>query len=111
MDTAIIDLCPPPTGTTPVCSIPPLPAATEQLYFYLVLGGLKFASIYVPLSRVRSLDGLAILHPFPKSVLSTAKHADLVADMQRLTLLSKMFSGLFLIISTLESFDLNQLTN
>jgi hypothetical protein len=47
-------------------------------------GSIKFSSIYVALSRVRSLQSVGILRPFEKEVLKAKPNADLLAEMKRL---------------------------
>jgi hypothetical protein len=49
----------------------------------------KFCSLYVQLSRLRSLSGLHLLQPIHMSDLDCHPHADLQSEMQRLQLLQR----------------------
>ena len=42
------------------------------------------AQTYVPISRFTSLEAVAILRPFPRSILNQKPHPDLKAELQRL---------------------------
>ena len=59
-----------------------LPAAIIDLA--IPSGGGGFSDTYVPLSRVKRLEDLAILRPFEQSVLQHRLDPDIVADHQRL---------------------------
>ena len=42
------------------------------------------AQTYVPISRFTSLEAMAILRPFPRSILNQKPHPDMKAELQRL---------------------------
>jgi hypothetical protein len=42
------------------------------------------AQTYVPISRFTSLEVMAILRPFPRSILNQKPHPDMKAELQRL---------------------------
>ena len=42
------------------------------------------AQTYVPISRFTSLEAMAILRPFPRSILNQKPHPDMTAELQRL---------------------------
>lgn len=42
------------------------------------------AQTYVPISRFTSLEAMAILRPFPRSILNRKPHPDMKAGLQRL---------------------------
>ena len=42
------------------------------------------AQTYVPVSRFTSLEAMAILRPFPRSILNQKPHPDMKAELQRL---------------------------
>ena len=42
------------------------------------------AQTYVPISRFTSLETMAILRPFPRSILNQKPHPDMLAELQRL---------------------------
>ena len=42
------------------------------------------AQTYVPISRFTSLEAMAILRPFPRSILNQKPHRDMKAELQRL---------------------------
>jgi hypothetical protein len=48
------------------------------------------AQVYVPITRFTSLDKLAILRPFPRTVLNHKPHPDIVAELKRLQLLDHL---------------------
>ena len=43
-----------------------------------------FAQTYVPITRFTSLEAMAILRPFPRSILNRKPHPDMKAELQRL---------------------------
>lgn len=48
------------------------------------------AQTYVPISRFTSLETMAILRPFPRSVLNQKPHPDMIAELKRLELLDQL---------------------
>ena len=44
----------------------------------------ELAQTYVPVSRFTSLEAMAILRPFPRSILNQKPHPDMKAELQRL---------------------------
>ena len=45
---------------------------------------LDLAQTYVPISRFTSLEAMAILRPFPRSILNQKPHPDMKAELHRL---------------------------
>ena len=60
LESGVIDIVPPPYGKP------------------------DLARTYVPISRFTSLETMAILRPFPRSILNQKPHPDMKAELQRL---------------------------